>query len=209
MYAKQIGLLKQKIAEVQLDVNESTTNLSIAIETTPKPNEINYDHLDKSAREDLVRKDIQIKLIRDRIADLQSTQMKKLQDGPLLAIKDAQKVKQFVDNCSKLYRNRQVEHQTLNKLEAIHFSTAESPADYEGTTASAEGQDDDMGVQAAENNQLLFDIMRSKLSANVHAVTSQHLAVGQHCINMLLGTGKNMKEEDMSHHTCKLKRGGH
>ena len=134
--------------------------------------------------------------------------MKKLQSGPLLAIKDEQKVKQFVDNCAKLYRNRQTEHQTLNKLEAIHFSAGENATDFEGTTGISDGQEEDEGVQAAENNNLLFDIMRSKLSANVHAVTSQHLAVGQHCINMLLGTGKNIKEEDMSHHTCKIKRGG-
>ena len=97
--------------------------------------------------------------------------MKKLQDGPLLAIKDEQKVKQFVDICAQLYRNRQTEHQTLDKLEAIHFSTGENATDFEGTTGISEGQED-MGVQATENNQLLFDIMRSKLSANVHAVTS-------------------------------------
>ena len=153
-------------------------------------------------------KDIQIKLLRDRIADIQSKRMKKLQDGPLLAIKDQQKVQQFVDNCSKLYRNRQVQHQQLDKLEAIHFSAADSGTDYDGTTRSTDGQDEDMGMQATENNQLLFDIMRSKLSANVHAVTSQHLAVGQHCIDMLLGTGKNIKQEDASHHTCKLKKAG-
>ena len=82
----------------------------------------------------------------------------------------------------------------------------ESTADYEGATGSTEGHDDDTAMQATESNQLLFDIMKSKLSANVHAVTSQHLAVGQHCIRMLLGTGQRMKEEDMAHHTCKMKR---
>ena len=79
----------------------------------------------------------------------------------------------------------------------------DSNADYDGTEESH-----DVGRQINDNNQLLFDIMRSKLSANVHAVTSQHLAVGQHCINMLLGTGQSIREEDMSHHTCKVKRAG-
>ena len=90
----------------------------------------------------------------------------------------------------------------------MQFNMTDSTADYEGTTGSSEGHDDDTAMQASENNQLLFDIMKSKLSANVHAVTSQHLAVGQHCISMLLGAGQGMKEEDMAHHICKMKRTG-
>ena len=147
-------------------------------------------------------------MLKDRIADLQSKQMKKLQSGPLLAIKDSKKVKQFIENCSKLYRNRQLESQQLNKLEAMHFSAEEGTIDYEGPTLSTDGHDDDAGLQATENNQLLFDIMKSKMSANVHPVTSQHLAVGQHCVNMLLRNGENLQEEDMSHHICKIKRVG-
>ena len=53
-------------------MKESTNNLSMAIETAPKPNERQYDHLDNQQREELAMKDIQIKLLRDRIADHQS-----------------------------------------------------------------------------------------------------------------------------------------
>ena len=46
MYEKQITLLRQKISSVQINVQESTNNLSIAIETAPKQDDVNYDHLD-------------------------------------------------------------------------------------------------------------------------------------------------------------------
>ena len=76
----------------------------------------------------------------------------------------------------------------------MHFNMTESTAE--------------LGMEVNEKNQLLFDTLKSKLAKNVHGVTSQHLAVGQHCINMLLGTGNSIKKESMSHHTSKLKRGG-
>ena len=38
----------------------------------------------------------------------------------------------------------------------------------------------------SSRSNLLFDIMQSQLSENVLPVTSQHLAVGRHCIDMLL-----------------------
>ena len=46
LYSKKIALLKQKIEETNIELNESTANLSIAFETTPRQNEANYDHLD-------------------------------------------------------------------------------------------------------------------------------------------------------------------
>ena len=58
MYEKQIELIKQKIAEVQMDMRTSTHDLSIAIETAPKQSDTNYDHLERASREELVRKDI-------------------------------------------------------------------------------------------------------------------------------------------------------
>ena len=33
---------------------------------------------------------------------------------------------------------------------------------------------------------MLFDILQSQMSENVQLVASQHIAVGQHCIDMLL-----------------------
>ena len=58
MYENQIKRIKQKIAEVQLNVEESTHDLSIAIETAPKQTDQTYDHLDGETRADLERKDI-------------------------------------------------------------------------------------------------------------------------------------------------------
>ena len=47
--------------------------------------------------------------------------------------------------------------------------------------------------------------MKSRLSKNVRQVTSEHLAVGSHCINMLLGTGKELIDEEPIHHFAHLK----
>ena len=44
--------------DVEEEVQESFNNLSIAIETAPKENEPNYDHLNSKDREELVMKDI-------------------------------------------------------------------------------------------------------------------------------------------------------
>ena len=41
-------------------------------------------------------------------------------------------------------------------------------------------------IQGVNGQSVLFDILQTKLSENVHPKTSQHLAVGQHCIDMLL-----------------------
>jgi len=43
------------------------------------------------------------------------------------------------------------------------------------------------------SQSMLFDIMQSKLSENVLPVTSQHIAVGQHCIDMLLRKDNSAK----------------
>ena len=40
--------------------------------------------------------------------------------------------------------------------------------------------------QGVGASSMLFDIMQTKLSDNVLPVTTQHVAVGQHCIDMLL-----------------------
>ena len=46
MFKKKITMLEQKIEDIQLEVKESTNNLSIAIETAPKADDVYYDHLD-------------------------------------------------------------------------------------------------------------------------------------------------------------------
>lgn len=46
MFKKKITMLEQKIEDIELEVKESTNNLSIAIETAPKADDVYYDHLD-------------------------------------------------------------------------------------------------------------------------------------------------------------------
>ena len=88
----------------------------------------------------------------------------------------------------------------------IHFNVPESTGAYENLAGNTDGLNDDLEMQNTDNNRLVFDIMKSKLSKNVKlGVTSQHLAVGQHCISMLLGNGQDIKNEDETHHKYKLK----
>ena len=47
---------------------------------------------------------------------------------------------------------------------------------------------------------MLFDIMQTKLSDNVQPVTSQHIAIGQHCIDML------MKKDGVQAHSPPTRR---
>ena len=79
--------------------------LSDAIRKVAQSNE--YRHLEETERGELIKRDIQIKLMSHRVAELKRQQFKELSDGPLLAIKDEEKVGEFIKNCLNLYRNRQ------------------------------------------------------------------------------------------------------
>ena len=93
-------------------------------------------------------------------------------NGPLQAIRDTHKVKQFVETIAKLKHNQSVKQAHLNKL-----MTKDLYQGQEGLSSPDE-RDDEHALESVSNNQLLYDIMKSKLSKNVHSVTSQHLAVG-------------------------------
>ena len=91
-------------------------------------------------------------------------------------------------------------------MEAVHFGIAESS--HENTVdlgGSSDGTEEAVLLQANQGNRILYDVMKSRLSKNVRQVTSEHLAVGSHCINMLLGTGQDLNNEYSVHHTVDLK----
>ena len=117
-------MLESKIVSAKVEVNECQTDLSNAIRNQAESNQ--YKHLDESERGELIRRDIQIKLLSHRVAELKRSQFKQLSDGPLLAIKDEEKVGEFIKNCLTLYRNRQKKQKMLRNLEAVHFNIAES-----------------------------------------------------------------------------------
>ena len=64
-----------------------------------------YPHLDGEEKTELIKKDIEIKLFQDQVDELKLKRIKMLQKGPLLCIKDDQKVKDFAEICQKLYKN--------------------------------------------------------------------------------------------------------
>ena len=53
---------------------------------------------------------------------------------------------------------------------------------------------------------MLFDIMQSKLSENVLPVTSQHIAVGQHCIDMLIKKDKHWGSDNTNVASQQMRR---
>ena len=57
---------------------------------------------------ELIKKDIEIKLFKDQVDELKLKRIKTLQKGPLLCIKDEQKVMEFVEICQKLYKNKKL-----------------------------------------------------------------------------------------------------
>ena len=69
---KSIGTANDKSRQMQ-------TELSFALATTHNE----YAHLEKSQREQVMKKDLQIKLLKDRINQLQEQQLTRLQNGPI------------------------------------------------------------------------------------------------------------------------------
>ena len=63
----------------------------------------------------------------------------------------------------------------------------------------------DLDSEGSNKNQLLYDVMKSKISKDVHSVKSHHMAVGELCINMLVGISKN-DVETPNHHMMRLKK---
>ena len=87
-------------------------------------------------------------------------------------MRDTQKVREFVKKATKLKHNQSVKQTQLEHLAAKDFFSGKDGL------SSPDERDDENVRQSVQNNQLLFDVMKSKLSKNVHSVTSQHLAVG-------------------------------
>ena len=88
-------------------------------------------------------------------------------------------------SCTRLYRNKQLtdEQTTLQKF---HVDEAEAPDTMQFKEELSTAETLSNTYQSVGTGSILFDIMQSQLSENVLPVTSQHLAVGQHCIDMLL-----------------------
>ena len=138
-----------------------------------------YAHLEKSQREQIMKKDLQIKLLKDRISQLQDQQLTRLQCGPISNIQDRAKVKQFLTTCTKLYRNKQLTDEKLGKLHALHTNDLEAP---NAMVFGDRIDGDETGFSTADSlsntyqsvgsQQMLFDIMQSKLSENVFPTTS-------------------------------------
>ena len=107
-----------------------------------------YVHLEKSQREQIMKKDLQIKLLKDRISQLQDQQLTRLQNGPISGIQDRSKVKQFLTTCTKLHRNKQLVEEKLTKLHALNTQELEAPNEM---AFDNQGGDTDRMMSTAES----------------------------------------------------------
>lgn len=124
-YKLKIAQLAQKIFAANNVAKEKAAELSFAVAS----NQNEYRHLQRPEREQIVKKDLQIKLLQDRIAALQDQQMSKLQSGPLAQIPDRAQVRTFITNCAKLYKTRQTYTDQLQTLKQIMTDQVPGPAD--------------------------------------------------------------------------------
>ena len=102
-----------------------------------------------------------------------------------MAIKDEEKITEFMSLSKQVYRKKQ-QRSELDQLLRQHYSMTEISSDHD--------------TEVCQKNQLLYDVMKSKISKGVHSVKSHHMAVGELCINMLVGISKQDGEAP-NHHT--------
>jgi hypothetical protein len=72
-------MLEDKIRQAQESMKKSQLEFSQTLQD--KPNE--YGHLNEREREQVIRKDITIDGLRDKIKEVQNKQLKKFEKGPL------------------------------------------------------------------------------------------------------------------------------
>ena len=80
----------------------------------------------------------------------------------------------------------------LNRIEALHFEPNEDPQFGQPLA----GKYDD--------SQVLFDTILTSQEYSLQSLLSQHLAVGQHCVEMLQATPQTINTpNEIIHHTSK------
>ena len=63
-----------------------------------------------------MKKDVEVKILRENIKKLQDWQMKRLQTGPLANLQNKDKVKQFVDLAYRLQQGNKLESDKLDVI---------------------------------------------------------------------------------------------
>lgn len=104
--------------------------------------------------------------------------MKKMQNGPLAGLKDRSQIRDFVQKCTQLYKNRKLQTDQLDKLTQLTESTVDTDFGKEISL--------DITKSWVQNDQVMFDIAKHQLSQHVPVSYTKHLAVGNNAINLLL-----------------------
>lgn len=99
-----------------------------------------------------------------------------------------------MSEATKLYRNTQKREVVLDQLQQVHSNEVEAVDAMQFGGAGGSPEEEAFSTmdtllttyQSVGNQSVLFDIMQTKLSDNVQPVSSKHIAIGQHCIDMLI-----------------------
>lgn len=89
--------------------------------------------------------------------------MRRLQNGPLSQMHSNPKLKQFLTNCTKLYRNKQLADEQLSKLESLHekdFPENDLEMQFEEGMSTIDSMTA-ASLNSHANQTMLFDIMQS------------------------------------------------
>ena len=91
-------MLEDKISLAQDSIKESQLEVSQILNKKPEE----YEHLSQREREQVIKNDITIQGLKDKIKEVQSKQLKKFEKGPLSQIRNKDKANQFVQSCIQL-----------------------------------------------------------------------------------------------------------
>jgi len=87
----------------------------------------------------------------------------------------------------------------LNRIESFHYGIE----DQSSQILPSSMQENELPL---DHSLCMFDVLKSKMSLNVHTVTSQHLVIGQHCVDMIRGNQCDPSQSpEIIHHTAKIK----
>ena len=107
--------------------------------------------------------------------------MKKMRNGPLAGLKDQSQIRDFVQKCAQLYKNRKLQTDQLDKLTQLTESTINTEF----------GKEISLDISAGQNGQMMFDIAKHQISQHVPLTFTKHIAVGNTAINLLLANERD------------------
>lgn len=96
--------------------------------------------------------------------------MRKFERGPLSQVRNKDKLQEFLSQAIQVQSKKQLLSKKLARIESAHFDLDDSvPAVY----------------PVFDDGMMLFDSLTATNDRTMETLFSQHLAIGQHCVELL------------------------